>query len=189
MRKAYPCLDVIMVRVNPIGRHPWYSKVHGANMGPIWGRQEPGGLHVGPMNFAIWDLKRKRSSEAWYRWGLRGFKLQTRVSEVCASLNGHVRLGVRYIIIFFYVQIWIRLPVVSYRGKKVRPVASPTVRSVNKSHDTKLRPKWARVCKLCPLHHSFIVQSPMSNSMCSDMANTPQLQSSWRWPLWRYRSP
>ena len=23
-------------------------------MGPIWGRQDPGGLHVGPMTFAIW---------------------------------------------------------------------------------------------------------------------------------------
>ena len=31
------------------------SNVHGANMGPIWGRQDPGGPHVGPMNFAIWD--------------------------------------------------------------------------------------------------------------------------------------
>ena len=31
------------------------SKVHGANMGPIWGRQDPGGPHVGPMNFAFWD--------------------------------------------------------------------------------------------------------------------------------------
>ena len=30
------------------------SKVHGANMGPIWGREDPGGPHVGPMNFAIW---------------------------------------------------------------------------------------------------------------------------------------
>ena len=30
------------------------SKVHGANMGPVWGRQEPGGPHVGPMNFDIW---------------------------------------------------------------------------------------------------------------------------------------
>ena len=30
------------------------SKVHGANMGPIWGWQGPGGPHVGPMNFAIW---------------------------------------------------------------------------------------------------------------------------------------
>ena len=31
------------------------AKVHGANMGPIWGRQDPGGPHVGPLNFAIWD--------------------------------------------------------------------------------------------------------------------------------------
>ena len=31
------------------------SKVQGANMGPIWGRQDPGGPHVGPMKFAIWD--------------------------------------------------------------------------------------------------------------------------------------
>ena len=30
------------------------SKVHGANMGPIWGRQDPGGPHIGPMNLAIW---------------------------------------------------------------------------------------------------------------------------------------
>ena len=31
------------------------SKVHKANMGPIWGRQDPGGPHDGPMNFALWD--------------------------------------------------------------------------------------------------------------------------------------
>ena len=29
------------------------SKVYGANMGPTWGRQDPGGPHVGPMNLAI----------------------------------------------------------------------------------------------------------------------------------------
>ena len=29
------------------------SKVHGSNMGPIWDRQDPGGPHVCPMNFAI----------------------------------------------------------------------------------------------------------------------------------------
>ena len=33
------------------------SKAHGANMGPIWGRQDPGGPHVGSMNFAIWDVE------------------------------------------------------------------------------------------------------------------------------------
>ena len=31
------------------------SKVHGAYMGPIWGRQDPGGSHVGPMNLTIRD--------------------------------------------------------------------------------------------------------------------------------------
>ena len=33
------------------------SKAHGANMRPIWGRQDPGEPHVGPMNFAIWVLR------------------------------------------------------------------------------------------------------------------------------------
>ena len=32
------------------------SKTDGANMGPIWGRQDPVGPHVGPMNFAIGGL-------------------------------------------------------------------------------------------------------------------------------------
>ena len=31
------------------------TKVHGANMGPIWGQQDPGGPHIGPMNIAIWE--------------------------------------------------------------------------------------------------------------------------------------
>ena len=33
-------------------------KLHGANMGPIWGRQDPVGSHLGPMNFAIWVTHR-----------------------------------------------------------------------------------------------------------------------------------
>ena len=37
--------------------HPYPdSKVHGANMGPIWGRQNQGGPRVGPMNFVIWAV-------------------------------------------------------------------------------------------------------------------------------------
>ena len=38
-------------RVNPD------SKIFGANMGPIWGRQDPGEPHVGPVNFAISEVK------------------------------------------------------------------------------------------------------------------------------------
>ena len=33
------------------------SKAHGSNMGPIWGRQNPGEPHVGPMNLAIWEVE------------------------------------------------------------------------------------------------------------------------------------
>ena len=43
------------------------SKVHGANMGPIWGRQDPGGPHAGPMNFAIWDFFRRTRRVRIYR--------------------------------------------------------------------------------------------------------------------------
>ena len=35
------------------------SKIYGANMGSIWGRQDPGGPRVGPMNFAIWVDRRR----------------------------------------------------------------------------------------------------------------------------------
>ena len=40
-----------MISIRIIRRHDVPdSKVHGANMGSIWGRQDPGGSHVGPMN-------------------------------------------------------------------------------------------------------------------------------------------
>ena len=41
------------------------SKVHEVNMGPIWGRQDPNGLHVGPMNFAFWGDNSEHSSLMW----------------------------------------------------------------------------------------------------------------------------
>ena len=49
-------LSVLSRLVRSIHNDP-DSKVHGANMGPIWGRQDPGGPHVGPMNLAIWGYK------------------------------------------------------------------------------------------------------------------------------------
>ena len=52
------CINIRMMKramkaTNPVPD----SKVHGANMGPIWGRQDPGGSHVGPWNFAIRGCK------------------------------------------------------------------------------------------------------------------------------------
>ena len=43
------------------------SKVHRANMGPIWGRQDPGGPHIGPMNFSIWAAKSHFLNQCWER--------------------------------------------------------------------------------------------------------------------------
>ena len=39
------------------------SKVHRVNMGPIWGRQDPGGPHVGPMEFAICEGRKEGWNE------------------------------------------------------------------------------------------------------------------------------
>ena len=46
------------------------GKVQVANMGPTWGRQDPGWSHVGPMNFAIRggggvSIKRCRLTSIW----------------------------------------------------------------------------------------------------------------------------
>ena len=43
------------------------NKVHGANMGPTWGRQDPGGPHVGPMDLAIgvWLHRCHRVNESY----------------------------------------------------------------------------------------------------------------------------
>ena len=43
-------MALLTVRTNPD------SKVHGANMGLKWGRQDPCGPHVGPMNLAIREV-------------------------------------------------------------------------------------------------------------------------------------
>ena len=43
------------------------SKVQGANMGPTWGRQDPGGSHVGPMNIAIWVGLRPANERRHYK--------------------------------------------------------------------------------------------------------------------------
>ena len=41
------------------------GKVHGANMEPIWGRQDPDGSHVGPVNFAIWGYPENMLNKEW----------------------------------------------------------------------------------------------------------------------------
>ena len=42
------------------------SKVHGAYIGSTWGRQVPGGPHVGPMILAIWEGILRRNATWWH---------------------------------------------------------------------------------------------------------------------------
>ena len=60
------------------------SKVRGANMGPIWGRQDPGGPHVGPMNFAIWVCY-----ISWWRHQMETFFRVTGPLILWGEFTGH----------------------------------------------------------------------------------------------------
>ena len=53
------------------------SKVHGANMGPTWGRQDPDGPHVGHMNLAIWVGSLYRSVSVAYNLESAGIESGT----------------------------------------------------------------------------------------------------------------
>ena len=92
---------------------------------------------------------------------------------------------------YFFVStfFFIRLAAVSYHSKKVRTVASPTVRSVNKSRGTqnciRYEPQYA-ICLVFTIRLYY--KALKIDFIWSDMANNLQLQSSWRWPLWQDRS-
>ena len=51
--RTFPWIDGAACNWSRTGRRP-DRKVHEANMGPIRGRQDQGGPHVGPMNVDIW---------------------------------------------------------------------------------------------------------------------------------------
>ena len=54
-------------------------------MGPTWGRQDPDGPHVGPMNFAIWDdIKEDIHNNELSKW------LQTMLFAVVVWMNHQV---------------------------------------------------------------------------------------------------
>ena len=96
-------------------------------------------------------------------------------------LLGKFDWGVRYVIIFLNIQCWIRLGTVSYRGKKVRTVDSPAVRSVNKSRDTRNCVQNEPMYVICVLVATRLYYKATGIIfVCCDIANTPQLQSSWR---------
>ena len=68
--RRYKMKDILLLKCFPMSFPGWSlpdSKVHGANMGPIWGWQNPGGPHVVPMNFAIWAGSQYVNKSAYKR--------------------------------------------------------------------------------------------------------------------------
>ena len=81
-----------------------YGKVHGANMGPIWGWQDPGGPHVDPMNFAMWgSLYWEAGIHFPTRQGLHKktkYTVRTGIEE--ADLNSYIKSN-RYMAGFVWI--------------------------------------------------------------------------------------
>ena len=69
-----------------------YNKVHGAITGPIWGRHDSDGPHVGPMNFAIMVVS--------------SCVISFRIDLLLTSVLGHRDVGIFGIVIKPYVKRW-----------------------------------------------------------------------------------
>ena len=76
------------------------SKVNGANIRSIWGQQDPGGSHVGPMNFAIWGVfillvvDKDRLNYQWLRKTQINFNVTTKNQRVRSCMS--FKLGLRH---------------------------------------------------------------------------------------------
>ena len=126
-------------------------------------------------------------NESSKHWAVGGDKHP--VIVLCTIVMGKFDWEVWYVIIFLSVQCWIRLAAVSHRGKN-RTVASPAVRSVNKSRDKQIcfrnEPQYA-ICVVFTTR--FYYRAMKIDFVQPDMANYLQLQSSWWWPQWQAKSP
>ena len=88
------------------------SKVHGANIGPTWGRQDLGGPHVGPMSIAIRDLLLYGTYPSMCLFRLLGFWnakvarfwLQLNVSDQYYWLR--ISLWLLWPLVYFYIKLF-----------------------------------------------------------------------------------
>ena len=98
------------------------GKVHGANMGPIWGRQDPGGPHVGPMIFDIWavwgkDMHRKRKYTDGVSYMYKNIMVSFIVFLGCSWLHGTVETAPNPYQIFHYMSTYILIALENSAGR------------------------------------------------------------------------
>ena len=78
-------------------------------MGPIWGRQDPGGPHIVPVNLAIWAVHMTLSTEA-SRWGV--FKVVVWMKLVMPVRNTMLHkcwtrwFNMSYFWLYHFTKIW-----------------------------------------------------------------------------------
>ena len=104
-----------------------------------------------------------------------GATYKTRLKRLVMLQNKTVRMGkfdwgVRYVIIFLYVQFLIRLAAVSYRGEKVRIVVCPGVRSVNKSTDTRNCVQNGAEYTICVLFTTRLYYKALGIMLCTQIS-------------------
>ena len=56
-------------------------------MGPIWGRQDPGGSLVGPMNFAIWVTAINPEALKWKKQAAKNIILEVALETTHATVS------------------------------------------------------------------------------------------------------
>ena len=95
------------------------SKVRGANMAPIWGRQDPGGPHVGPMNFALWDVFQNIFVDiSLWPFGISiFFVIDPRSAAHYRNVPDCLRFGNRMIVLsHFYLKLDTRIWIINING-------------------------------------------------------------------------
>ena len=107
-------LFIVFIETN---KEPWYqqpwnfpdSKVHGANMGPIWVRKDPGGPHVGPMNFAIWVVNLSHDDVIKWKYFRRywPFVREIHWSPVNSLHKGQWCGALMFLLIWAWINSWV----------------------------------------------------------------------------------
>ena len=114
---------------NPIPEKIPDSKVHGANMGPIWDLSAPGGPHVGPINLVIRDgLDNETCPKFWWVFYISCalYALSCYVLEhviMCFYGARFVELSKKQIAVLgtsLVVQVW-SIPYLVFPGKILMP--------------------------------------------------------------------
>ena len=91
------------------------SKVHGANMGPIWILSVPEGPHVGPLNLAIWAVSQELLKISIRKMSLKNTFVKLHISQGPMSSKGSPSTVYPIITLLCFVLLWLHyhLPVIN----------------------------------------------------------------------------